>query len=141
MTAAEIIARLEGAKSSGPLKWRARCPVHGGKSFSLSIEQQADRVLMHCFAECSTLDVLEAIGLRLADLFDETTRHQYVEGNRNARHTINPRDALALLEIESIVTMLAASDALKAREPLNAADVERVAQANDRIAAVMELIR
>ena len=98
-------------------------------------------VVLHCFAGCLALEVLEAIGLRLSDLYDGSARHQYVKGNRRARHIINPHDALVLLEIESIVTMLAASDALKAREPLNAADVERVAQANDRIAAVMELIR
>lgn len=140
MTAADIIERLEGAKPTGHGKWRARCPVHGGKSLSLSIEQRADRVLMKCFAECSTLDVLEHLGLRLADLFDDSTRHQYVEGDRNARHTVNPRDALALLDKESMVLLLAAGDVLVAGEPLGAADVERVAQARDRIAAVLEVL-
>ena len=140
MTAAEIIEHLDGAKSSGPYKWRARCPVHGGTSFSLSIEQQADRVLMHCFAECSTLDVLDRLGLRLADLYDDGTRHRYVAGDRHARHIINPGDALALLERESLVILLAAGDSMKTGELLSEEDVARVAQACDRIAAISEVL-
>jgi putative DNA primase/helicase len=50
--------------------WRARCPAHLGQSdTSLSVEPASDRVLLHCHAECDTEDVLQAIGLKLADLF------------------------------------------------------------------------
>jgi hypothetical protein len=140
MTAAEIIERLEGAKSFGPDTWRARCPVHKGKSLSLKVTQTADSVLIHCFAECSVLDVLETIGLRWTDLFGDSTRHQYVEANRHVRHTLNPRDALALLDRESLVILLAAGDVLKAGEQLSTADLERVTQARERIAAVLEVL-
>ena len=141
MTAAEILERLEGVQAaSGPNKWRARCPAHGSKSPSLAISQGADRVLLNCHAGCSALEVIEAIGLRLSDLFADSTRHQYREGDRRARHTLSPRDALALLDREATVLLLAAGNALAAGEPLGPEDIERVAQARDRIAAVLEVL-
>lgn len=63
-----LLSRLEGVKSAGK-GWRARCPVHGGRSDSLSItESGAGYVLVHCHAKCTTAAIAEAVGLRLADL-------------------------------------------------------------------------
>lgn len=63
-----LLSRLEGVKSAGK-GWRARCPVHGGRSESLSItEGGTGYVLVHCHAGCTTAAIVEAVGLRLADL-------------------------------------------------------------------------
>jgi hypothetical protein len=51
--------------------YRDACPAHEGTSrSSLSIKETDDgRVLLHCFAGCSALDVVHAVGLELSDLF------------------------------------------------------------------------
>jgi putative DNA primase/helicase len=56
--------RINGAK------FRALCPVHGGRAESLVVSQRADgSLLVHCHAGCRTEHVLESIGLRMRDLF------------------------------------------------------------------------
>lgn len=81
MTAAEIAQRA-GAR---PYRdgFRGPCPVHHGKSgTSFSVHQgEGGRVLLRCWRGCSTTDILGALGLRWADLFD---------GPREAR----PEDSL-----------------------------------------------
>lgn len=50
--------------------WRARCPAHDDRSPSLSIDRGDDgRALVRCQVGCRTADVLEAIGLRMRDLY------------------------------------------------------------------------
>jgi len=45
------------------------CPAHNDKNASLSIKFLSDRVLIHCFAGCSSDDVVSSIGLAINDLF------------------------------------------------------------------------
>ncbi len=48
----------------------ARCPVHEDRTASLSVGTGHDgRALIHCHAGCPTVDVLDALGLELRDLF------------------------------------------------------------------------
>lgn len=49
---------------------KALCPTHDDKRPSLSIKQGRDGAVLHCFAMCKTGDVLHALGLNWADLFD-----------------------------------------------------------------------
>lgn len=68
LDAPQLAQRL-GARRSGR-GWIARCPAHEDRSPSLSISEGHDgRVLLHCFAGCSTESVLAAIGLSMRDLF------------------------------------------------------------------------
>ena len=53
-----------------PGQFRARCPAHEDHRASLGATRRDDRVLLHCFAGCSTASVVRKIGLTLADLFD-----------------------------------------------------------------------
>jgi hypothetical protein len=58
-------------------EYRARCPVHQGKSDgSLSIRDAGDRALIHCHAGCRLSDILTALGLSTADLFNESRNHR-----------------------------------------------------------------
>lgn len=51
-------------------EWRARCPNHQGKSdTSFSITPADDRVLITCFGDCASSEVVKALGLTMADLF------------------------------------------------------------------------
>lgn len=65
-----VLARMDGVKANGRGKWKACCPVHDDRDPSLSVREANDgKVLLHCWAGCSTSDVLAAIGLTFADLY------------------------------------------------------------------------
>lgn len=69
----ELLNRLEGVvKVSGSGQYLAKCPAHQDKSPSLSVKIEHDgKVLIHCFACCSPIDVLDSVGMELSDLFPE----------------------------------------------------------------------
>jgi len=71
MTAATLLDRLEAVRQNGPARWRARCPAHDGKNRDvLSITEAGDgTVLLKCFAGCTALEIVGAVGLELHDLF------------------------------------------------------------------------
>ncbi len=63
-----LLARLEGVRPQGPHSWMARCPAHDDRDPSLSVSVKEGRILIYCFAGCSTDAVLEAVGLTWGDL-------------------------------------------------------------------------
>jgi hypothetical protein len=63
-----IAERFEDFQRSGK-GYKARCPAHDDSNPSLSINEGEDgRILIHCHAGCPIADVLEVVGLTLADL-------------------------------------------------------------------------
>jgi hypothetical protein len=67
---AGAFADLLGARPSGSGKWQARCPAHADTLPSLSIREGQDgRVLVHCFAGCTSTAILAKLGLGIGDLF------------------------------------------------------------------------
>lgn len=51
-------------------RFEARCPAHDDRAPSLSVAVGADgRVLLHCHAGCSADAIVDALGLRMADLY------------------------------------------------------------------------
>lgn len=67
----EDLAKLLHARKCGKSRWRAVCPVHKGRSLTLAVYSDAERVSVHCFAGCSSDDVLAAVGLTWKDcLYD-----------------------------------------------------------------------
>ena len=72
----EFLAKFEGVQQSGG-GWVARCPAHGDDNPSLSIARGEDgRWLVHCHAGCSAEAVVEAVGLKMADLMPSNDRPQ-----------------------------------------------------------------
>jgi hypothetical protein len=65
-----LLARLEGVRRQGGF-YRAFCPAHDDRiSPNLDIKEGEDgRVLLLCRAGCSTEEVVEALGLKMCDLF------------------------------------------------------------------------
>ena len=49
----------------------AQCPVHDDRVPSLSVSEEGGKVLLYCHAGCETIDILEALGLEMGDLFNE----------------------------------------------------------------------
>lgn len=62
----------------------AQCPAHDDRNPSLSVRESSDgTLLVHCFADCATADVVEALGLRMGDLF--STQYAYDDGRTVTR--------------------------------------------------------
>lgn len=55
---------------------RAQCPVHGSRGLTLSVRRGDGRATVHCFANCEDVSILDAIGLKIGDLFDEPRRQE-----------------------------------------------------------------
>ncbi len=68
MCTKEILERLECVSGEYP-QYMARCPAHNDRRPSLSIRDEKDKTLIHCFAGCEAKDIMEAIGLSLKDLY------------------------------------------------------------------------
>lgn len=69
MTLEAFLDRIEGVRSRGQGKWFAICPSHADRSPSLSIREAGNRILVHDFGGCTPKEIMEAMGLTLADLF------------------------------------------------------------------------
>jgi putative DNA primase/helicase len=69
VTAAAVAARLHARRTGSG--WMARCPAHPDKIPSLSISESGGRVLLHCYANCSTESIVTSLGLTMADLFSD----------------------------------------------------------------------
>ena len=61
LTTRDILDRLERVRRSGA-GWTARCPSHEDKKNSLSIKEEAGKVLLHCFAGCTFEQIMAAMG-------------------------------------------------------------------------------
>src|SRR5271156_3213794 len=73
MQASEL-AKALNARRCGRGKWMAKCPVHRDRNPSLSIVEGKDRVHVHCFAGCSSDDVMATLGLTWkAMLYEDET--------------------------------------------------------------------
>ena len=79
MTRADVVlSRLEKVKRTGAGTWVALCPAHTDRSPSLSItETDEGRLLVHCFAGCGGIEVLQSLGLRFTDLYPEPLQTQH----------------------------------------------------------------
>lgn len=111
MTAAtRLLDRLERVRKTGPGRWIARCPAHADRKPSLSVCEGDDgRVLVHDFGGCKIGDVLAAVGLTIADLFDNPLGHHF----KPSHSSIPAADRLAIVDHEITVAALILEDVLK----------------------------
>ena len=72
MTPEQFVSSLHNVKKRGPNKWLCSCPSHADDDPSLSVTTTpTGKILLHCFAGCSALDVVQSMGLSLEDLFPD----------------------------------------------------------------------
>jgi putative DNA primase/helicase len=74
-----IIAKLDNVKPAGNGK-TARCPGHDDRANSLSITPAGDRILINCFAGCSSERICAALGIDVRDLFYEQRNGYPING-------------------------------------------------------------
>lgn len=132
--AVDLIARLERVRERGAGRWTASCPgpshAHGDRHPSLSVRQTDDGTwLVRCWAGCSALEIVTALGLRLEDLFPER-RIRRIDPSERPRPSA--AEALAVLDHEAHVIALIGADVLRHRV-LDAATWDRLAAAVRRV--------
>lgn len=131
----KLLDRLDKVIHRGDGRWYACCPAHDDKSPSLSIsELDSGKILVHCFAGCSTEEVLQSVSLTFADLYPdkwEAARYRATanEGAKWQRRHLPSVDPSAL---DKRVLELAEAD-LRAGRKLSVEDQARVELALDRL--------
>ena len=129
MSAAEtLLSRLDGVRARSGGQWFARCPgpMHkrGDRSGGLGIKLIDDRVLINSPAPagCTALEIVNAVGLDLRDLFDKPLTDSAVSPIRQPRF---PLEMARQVRHHALVLILAAGD-LKFGKALNGADIDPV---------------
>ena len=130
-----LLDRLDQVKETSPGQWKARCPAHDDKTPSLSVTENDDRVLVHCFAGCATVDIMESIGLSLADLFDQPLERQAIK----PRERWHARGLLVQL-LPDVDVVLMAAGLVAEGKALSTDDHRSLCDARARILRAVELV-
>ena len=110
-----FLSSLDGVKKTGANRYLARCPAHDDRSPSLSVaEGDNGRTLIHCFAGCEPLDILNSVGMKFSHIMPE--RLDGVTNQGPVRNRILPREALEALDHEALVVAVIASDIQERRD-------------------------
>lgn len=124
-----LLSRLKRVKRTGPGRWVACCPAHKDRNPTLSIrELDSGKILLHCFAGCSAVEVIDAAGVEISELFPPKND---ADGRAESR-PFPATDALRCLAFEALV-VVAASSAVMTGEPLSGVDRDRLSVASARI--------
>jgi len=102
MTALELLPSLERVSSRGHGKWSAKCPAHADRSPSLSVAEGERGILIKCWAGCTLEAIMNALGLRIADLFSDAVA---IKGRRPFLQTffrLDPRVMAFRLELYAL---------------------------------------
>lgn len=122
-----ILSALERYKlrRTGQGKFQACCPAHEDRSPSLSIKEEADgKILLYCFAGCTTQDIVDSLGLSMADLnpnWRPEDRQAYQQSKRNES-----------LDHEKLILSIAAGDRARGKK-LSEKDLARERLAWERV--------
>lgn len=100
-----ILTLLSGVKRTGTDRYICCCPAHDDKHPSMTIKQDGDKVLIHCFGGCSVPEIVDSIGLKMSDLFPERISKSLKPSER-----FNPYDVLSCLSKNLLVIELAVND-------------------------------
>lgn len=133
----DLLSRLKQVKKTGSGTWKACCPAHDDRSPSMSVKEAPDGViLVHCFAGCSAVDIMESVGLNPADLFPDKPDDSVnmVRGNRRA---FNARDAVEYMAKESLF-VAACCVTLRENGHLPDVDRERLMAISGRVLTIAE---
>lgn len=129
-----LLQRLDGLRDKGNGQFVAKCPAHEDHSPSLTLKVEADgTVLLHCFAGCTALEVVNAVGLTLGDLFPEPFEAP------SRRPQWNHKALMETLGHEALVVIGAATKILDGYT-LSLEELEEIKQARLKVAGVLEVI-
>jgi hypothetical protein len=134
-----LLSRLDGVRKASDGRWMAKCPAHEDRSPSLSIRELRDgMILLHDFGGCSSEDVLFAVGLSMADLFEDSPVKYGRSRKPNHHHAAF--EALKSLEKDSLLVAMGA-ESLAAGYALTDKDRDGLIQAHQRATKAWEMVR
>lgn len=87
-----VLGRLEDLRLESEKNAKALCPAHDDRNPSLSIKADDDKLLLKCFAGCSTEEVVAALGLELRDLFADDGEREVPFTTGGGGASIPPND-------------------------------------------------
>lgn len=128
-----LLSRLTRVRGRAP-SWTACCPAHEDRSPSLSIREEAGKILLHCHGGCSVEQVVGSVGMTMEDLFPPRP-DAYVTQHKRVR--LFPGDVLRAIEREALIVSICAHDMGKGKT-LPQADRDRLITAYQRISAALE---
>lgn len=119
-----LLSRLKKVKKTGKDQWVACCPAHDDKRPSLAIRETHDGlILLHCFAGCDPMSILDAVGLDFADVMpDRVGEHQPMRRKFNPR-TIAEVTAFNASVIALIADQVAAGNTLTPQDATKLQDM------------------
>ena len=132
----EMLTKVKGGNG----RWTACCPAHNDRGPSLAIRELEDgRVLLHCFAGCETLHVVQALGMDMTDLFppDSKRREYPVEGKKSMKPAFFASDLMRIISFEALVVSICAYDMGQGKK-LTEGDRERMKLSQQRIEEVIK---
>jgi DNA primase (bacterial type) len=133
-----VLHRLDRVKRTAPDKWVALCPAHDDRRPSLSIREAEDhRVLLKCWSGCGAAEIVNALGLSLADLFPGDRRSLHQHGTEPMRKPFDYRDALQGIAHEATVARLIVA-AVNRGDEIDADSLDRLALAEERISDALQ---
>lgn len=110
-----LLYRLDRVRPARPGEWWASCPTaahpRGDRSRGLHVTLANDgRLLIHCMAGCGAVDVLDALGLAMADLFPPRLPSLDSTGHRPRVSAVPWREIFAALQSDLTAASLAFAD-------------------------------
>jgi len=131
-----ILSRLRKCKRTGDGSWIACCPAHEDRTPSFTVRQLEDgRILMHCFGGCEISSVLDALGLKFADVMPERLAREFKPGIPRA---FTPTEALTALKHESMIVAIMAARMLDGN-PMTEEDTKSLCRATGLINSALEV--
>lgn len=100
-----FLQTLDGVRIVRAGVWQARCPAHDDHSPSLSVKETADgTVLIKCWAGCGASEIVDAVGLDLADLFPASaSKFDHLQVPPREKRPWHAIDVLRALVMEATV--------------------------------------
>lgn len=71
----EVIRLFEVERQISATSYQVKCPAHSDEHASLTISEKDGKILMFCHAGCLTEEIVEAVGLTMADLGNKPVQH------------------------------------------------------------------
>jgi len=103
MTYEAFIARFHETKPNSSGGVMVQCPAHEDKTASLAVGRGKDqKVVLKCFANCTTEDVVRSLGLTMKDLFPATPEKKF-HLNGNVKNSLFGKKAATLPKVKPVI--------------------------------------
>ena len=106
----EIVSRFKGVKTDSN-GYKCKCPAHADREASLSISHSNGKTLISCHSGCSLESILDSVGLKITDLFDNAPEKKETQTFRSQKDLESYLMTITILTINKLpLNMIEAHD-------------------------------